>query len=204
MIIELKWKKRICILTALLAAGILTAYAGIRREQKMQKELAGNVLRFHVIANSNSKRDQELKLRVKEQIIQYMKEEIPTSDSVEQTRRWAKTHLIEIEDRAKEFLRVQGCNLPVKACVADSYFPEKTYGDITFPPGNYEALRIEIGAANGENWWCVLYPNLCFIDAVHAVVPEEGKKQLRNVLEEDTYQLVTAKPKFRIKWFFFR
>ena len=125
MIIELEWKKRICILTALLAAGILTAYAGIRREQKMQKELAGNVLRFHVIANSNSKRDQELKLRVKEQIIQYMKEEIPTSDSVEQTRRWAKTHLIEIEDRAKEFLRVQGCNLPVKACVADSYFPEK-------------------------------------------------------------------------------
>ena len=75
--------------------------------------------------------------------------------------------------------------------------------NITFPSGKYEALRIEIGEAKGQNWWCVLYPNLCFIDAVHAVVPEEGKRELKEVLEEDTYEMVTATSRFKIGWFFF-
>ena len=87
--------------------------------------------------------------------------------------------------------------------MASCDFPEKSYGDITFPAGEYEALRIEIGESKGQNWWCVLYPNLCFIDAVNAVVPQEGKEELKQVLEEDTYKMVTATTPFRIKWFFF-
>ena len=73
-----------------------------------------------------------------------------------------------------------------------SYFPDKTYGDVTFPAGNYTALRVEIGEAKGQNWWCVLYPNLCFLDAVNAVVPEEGKQKLEQVLTEEEYRQVTA------------
>ena len=72
-----------------------------------------------------------------------------------------------------------------------------------FPAGWYEALRIEIGSAKGKNWWCVLYPNLCFLDSVHAVVPKEGKQELETVLEEEEYEMVTATSKFKIKWFFF-
>ena len=87
--------------------------------------------------------------------------------------------------------------------VVNCYFPDKTYGDVTFPRGYYDALRIEIGKAEGENWWCVLYPNLCFLDSVHAVVPEEGKDKLKNVLDEEEYEMVTTLSKFRVGWFFF-
>ncbi len=79
---------------------------------------------------------------------------------------------------------------------------KQTYGDVTFPAGNYEALRIEIGAAQGRNWWCVLYPNLCFLDAANAVVPEEGKQKLQTVLTEEEYAQITAETEFQIKWYF--
>ena len=68
------------------------------------------------------------------------------------------------------------------------YFPVKTYGDITFPAGYYNAVNIRIGASNGKNWWCVLYPPLCFVDAVHGVVPDQSKKQLEQILGYQDYQ----------------
>lgn len=77
---------------------------------------------------------------------------------------------------------------PVHAELTECYFPRKSYGDCTFPAGRYEALRICIGKAEGKNWWCVLFPNLCFVDSIHAVVPEEQKKELKNVLTEEEYE----------------
>ena len=81
-------------------------------------------------------------------------------------------------------------------------FPGPTYGDVTFPAGNYKTLRIELGDAAGHNWWCVLYPNLCFLDTTNAVLPEKGKQQLKKVLTEEEYSEVTAGSKFQIRWFF--
>lgn len=72
---------------------------------------------------------------------------------------------------------------PVTAAVTTCWFPDKTYGDVTFPAGNYEALRIEIGSAKGHNWWCVLYPSLCFRDAANAVVPNEGKRKIETCFD---------------------
>ena len=80
----------------------------------------------------------------------------------------------------------------MKAKLTKSYFPQKTYGDVTFPAGEYEALHIEIGRAKGHNWWCVLYPNLCFVDATNAVVPKKSKEKLKSVLDEEEYEMVTA------------
>ena len=71
-----------------------------------------------------------------------------------------------------------------------------------FPAGNYEALRVEIGAAEGHNWWCVLYPNLCFLDSTNAVLPDEGRQKLKNVLTEEEYSGITATSGFKISWFF--
>ena len=156
------------------------------------------------MANSDSEKDQTLKMKVKENVIAYMKEELPESEGVHMTKSWAKEHIGEITQVAKDTLRKEGCNHSVKAEVTHCYFPDKTYGDVTFPKGEYEALRVEIGAAKGQNWWCVLYPNLCFIDAVHAVVPDEGKRELKKVLDEEEYEMVTATSKFKVKWFFFR
>ena len=204
MIYKIQKKQIICTVLALIislcATGILTE----AKVTEVQKKMADEVFRFHVLANSDSEKDQALKMKVKEKVIDYMKEELPESESVEMTKAWAKNHLAEIEAMAEDALQKEGCIDTVKAEVTTCYFPDKTYGDITFPKGEYEALRIEIGAAKGQNWWCVLYLNLCFIDAVHAVVPDEEKKELKEVLDEEEYEMVTATSKFKIKWFFFR
>jgi stage II sporulation protein R len=198
------WKKRlVCGGIAILLAAGSSSMLLHAREQRLQEHLAKEVFRFHVLANSNSEQDQTLKLAVKERVIAYMETELPESESVSMTQKWAVSHIEEIVEVARETLLEHGCMDEVRANVVQTYFPDKTYGDITFPRGEYNALRIEIGEAQGENWWCVLYPNLCFLDAVHAVVPEEGKEKLRNVLDEEEYEMVTAFSKFRIGWFFF-
>ena len=204
MIYKIKKKQIICALCALLISVCTTGFFTEAKTSKVQKRMAEEVFRFHVLANSDSEKDQALKMKVKENVISYMKEALPKSENAEMTKAWAREHLGEIKVVAKETLRKEGCNHSVRAEVTRCYFPDKTYGDITFPKGEYEALRIEIGAAKGQNWWCVLYPNLCFIDAVHAVVPEEGKRELKEVLDEEEYEMVTATSKFKVKWFFFR
>lgn len=201
---KIKKKKVICTILALLIAACTSGILTEAKTVRVQKKMAGEVFRFHVLANSDSEEDQALKMQVKEKIIAYMKDELPESESVEMTKNWAASHLEEIEMVAMEILRKEGCRDFVHAEVTNCYFPDKTYGDITFPKGYYDALRIEIGEAKGQNWWCVLYPNLCFVDAIHAVVSDEGKEELKEVLDEEEYEMVTATSKFKIKWFFFR
>lgn len=193
----------ICILVGVAISALATAGLVKAKEIRVQEKMAEEVFRFHVLANSDSEEDQTLKLEVKEAVLAFMKEELPSSDSVTETKEWAKNNLEEITQVAEQIIGEEGYDYSVKAKVTTCYFPEKTYGDVTFPSGEYEALRIEIGEAKGQNWWCVLYPNLCFIDAVHAVVPEEGKEELKEVLDEEAYEMVTTKTRFRIKWFFF-
>ena len=195
--------KKICVLSGILLAILVTGIMVNVKQNKMQEELASQVLRFHVLANSDSEKDQHLKMKVKEQVIAYMKQELPHSDSLETTKKWAETHLNEIEKLSETVIREEGYQYQVKVEVTRSCFPDKSYGDVMFPAGEYEALRIEIGKAKGQNWWCVLYPNLCFIDSVHAVVPKEGKQELKRVLDEETYDMVTATTRFKIGWFFF-
>ncbi|XCP85749.1 stage II sporulation protein R [Roseburia hominis] len=200
-------KSVICLVAAVLMAGVLTGSVvhGQRvseRVKKTQEDLAGEVFRFHVLANSDSEEDQALKMRVKEAVISYMEEELPEAESAEETKEWARAHVEDIEEVAGDVIHEEGYGYAVKAKVTECEFPDKTYGDVTFPAGRYEALRIEIGEGEGHNWWCVLYPNLCFLDCVHAIVPEEGKEELKEVLTDEEYEMVTAGTKFRIKCFF--
>ncbi len=203
-------RERICLIIslalAILITGMLVHERGLLvevRAQNAQQELAEEVFRFHVIANSDSKKDQQLKMQVKEQVLSYMKEHLPEDADLTQTRKWVQTHLKDMETVAETVVRKYNSNYKVSVTVEQVLFPKKTYGDITFPTGEYEALRIKIGEAKGQNWWCCLYPNLCFIDAVHAVVPESGKEELQTVLEEDSYEMITSKADYKIKWFFF-
>lgn len=195
--------KKICIMAGILISILVTGFVVYAKKHEMQEELAEEVFRFHVLANSDSEKDQALKMKVKEAVISYMKQELPESDSVEMTKTWAIGNLNEIEAVAARIIVEEGYNYAVKATVTTCDFPDKTYGDITLPAGEYEALRIEIGEAKGQNWWCVLYPNLCFIDAACAVVPDKGKEELKEVLEEDTYEMITTRTRFKIGWFFF-
>ena len=175
---------------------------------RLQQHLAGEVLRFHVLANSDSTVDQELKLQVRDAVLAYLEAELPQEDQnstdVRKTTEWVRKHTDAIRRVSEETLAEAGSDQTVSAAVTTCYFPDKTYGDITFPAGNYEALRIELGEARGHNWWCVLYPNLCFLDTTEAIVPESGKKQLKAVLTEEEYSRVTATSEFEIDWFFWK
>lgn len=192
----------LAIMIATIITGLITWRMQLTAQAKTQEHLAQEVLRFHILANSDSDEDQALKMDVKEQVLAYLKEAMPQDLNVDETKDWMRRHTDELENVAAAVIENEGWDYTVSAAVTTCYFPEKTYGDVTFPAGNYEALRIEIGAAKGHNWWCVLYPNLCFLDAANAVVPDEGKEELKNVLTEDEYSQVTAQSDFKIKWYF--
>lgn len=186
---------------AALVTGMVSRKSSMMAQEKMQEHLAQEVLRFHVLANSDSEADQALKMQVKEAVIGYLETELPEGLDVDETKDWVKRHTDELELLSRDVIEAKGYTYPVSAAVTTCYFPQKSYGDVTFPKGNYTALRMEIGAAKGQNWWCVLYPNLCFLDAVNAVVPEEGKEELKHVLTEDEYEQVTSDTKYEIKWY---
>ena len=198
-----KHKELICVSIGVIFSLILTVVLVTGKMETLQKEIASEVLRFHVLANSDSEEDQALKLKVKDTILTFMKMELPEANDKEQSKKWVSDNLDRIEAVACAVVKEEGYDYPIKVRLKECKFPEKTYGDITFPAGTYEALRVEIGSAQGQNWWCVLYPNLCFLDAIHAVVPEQGKDDLEEVLDDEAYELVTSKTIFRIKWFFF-
>lgn len=205
-----RWKQAVCVILGICAAVFLTWSVTVNRslaaQEKMaqtQVKLSGEVLRFHVPANSDSKEDQEIKRKVRDEVIAYMQENMPADLDVEGAKDWAREHLEELEAVADKVLACAGVDYRANAVVRTCYFPDKCYGDVFFPKGYYEALRIELGAAKGHNWWCVLYPNLCFTDATYTSVGEQGKKELQNVLTEDAYEMVTAVSKFKIKSYFF-
>lgn len=198
----------ICI--ALAATLLLTASRMKQVDAKVartQESLAKEVFRFHVLANSDSDEDQAVKLKVRDAVITYMKEsmdeEIEGSTDAKDTKEWAKAHLEELEQVADSVIAREGYSYQAEAEVTTCYFPDKRYGDILFPQGDYEALRIKLGKAKGHNWWCVLYPNLCFTNSTCAVVSDDGKEELKEALTAEEYEMVTATSDFKIKWFFF-
>lgn len=99
-------------------------------------------------------------------------------------------------------MAARGNGESVHAELVRTYFPVKSYGDCTFPAGEYEALRVTIGEARWRNWWCVLYPSLCFVDTVHGVVPEDSKEELKNVLTEEEYESLFdfGESEYKIGW----
>lgn len=202
-------KQSICVMLSIFAAAFLTWSVTVNRslaaQEKMaqtQIKLSDEVLRFHVPANSDSEEDQEVKLKVRDAVISYMKKTMPENLTIDEVKDWVREHLEELEMTADSVLLEEGVPYCSKAVIRTCYFPDKRYGDVFFPKGYYEALRIELGKAEGHNWWCVLYPNLCFTDATYTTVGTEGKEELRDVLEEDAYEMVTAVSKFKIKSYF--
>ena len=126
---------------------------------------------------------------------------------LEETKEAVLTHLTEIEQEAENLIEEQGFDYPVEVVVEKTYFPEKTYGDCTFPAGEYEALKVKIGSAKGQNWWCVLYPSLCFLDDTYGIVTEEKKEDLKEVLTAEEFQEILGdsrekkKLRFGFRWF---
>lgn len=169
----------------------------------LQQGIAESVLRFHVLANSDSEEDQKVKYMVRDQVLSWLSEQMGECGKEEEME-FLSGHLTEIEQVADQVLVENGFSYRSEARLEDCYFPERTYGDCTFPAGWYEALRICLGEAKGHNWWCVLYPRLCFSDCLHAVVEEDQMEELEKVLTVEEYESLLGDPKqwrFSFRWF---
>ena len=173
----------------------------------ISKDLSASVFRLHILANSDSEEDQNLKLLVRDNILKYMKEISNGVTSKEDVEVLMETHLNDFYDIARKTILDNGYDYDVKLKIGKFDFPTKVYGDISLPAGMYDALRIEIGKAEGHNWWCVMFPTLCFVDVSSGSLDDESKEVLESNLDEEEFNLVTqdnfmVSLKFKIVEFF--
>lgn len=186
-------------LLMLLSGGFIWKYTEYRM-QLTQQEISEKILRFHVRANSDSSDDQALKLKVRDAVGVHMQQELADVENLDECTRIVENELEEIVQTAREVVLQEGYDYPVTAEIGTTEFPVKTYGSYTFPAGNYQALNIVIGEGRGQNWWCVMYPNMCFHGAVYEVVDEDAEKSLRQVLSEDEYDAVLKSRRYQVRF----
>lgn len=174
--------------------------------QKVMADISSSVVRLHVVANSDTNEDQELKLNVRDGIIEFLEPILEGVDNVEETKILIKNNLDKIEEEVEKIVRKYGYTYGVTVDFGNYNFPTKTYENAQFPKGKYDALKIVIGKGEGKNWWCVLYPQLCFDYSQNGTLSNESETKLKNVLTYDEYNMITSKSdlnfKFKIvEWF---
>jgi stage II sporulation protein R len=156
-----------------------------------QSDVAGKLIRFHVIANSDDKVDQELKLKVRDAVLEYVSPKLINSKSIEESRVIINSEDKNIKKVAQMVINKNGFKYSADTTLSEEYFPVKTYGNITLPQGEYEAYRILIGSGRGQNWWCVMFPPLCFVDITKGEVAfEETESDMKSVLSDEEYELI--------------
>ena len=179
------------------ALACLTIYTGwyTQEQNRPLENEHQDIIRFHVIANSDSAEDQTLKLKVRDGVLEAVNQELVQETmaqyadagedltkvelDVTDSRAYIQENLAMIEDIAEKIIHEEGYDYEVRAELGVRWIPEKTYGDSTFPAGNYEALNITIGEGNGQNWWCVLFPPLCLIDSSEDKATRYGSEDFR-------------------------
>ena len=169
-------------------------------------DIEDSVLRLHIVANSDSDEDQALKLKVRDEVVDRCGFLFENCVSAEQSLKTAADNIGFIKYVAEQVITENGYNYDADCQVTQCSFPTKQYerpGDsvVSLPRGEYNALNIKIGAAKGKNWWCVMYPPLCFVDGV-ASVPDETDELLKSQLTASEYELITEsdRPEIKIKF----
>ena len=170
------------------------------RVKRFQRDISQDILRFHVLANSDSQADQSVKLKVRDEIGRYMKGNMGQVENLKECIKETEEKLPEITRIAEEVLKREGFSYPASARVGTVDFPEKQYGSYTFPGGSYKALQITLGEGEGHNWWCVMYPNMCFAGSVYEVVEEDAKRELKAVLTPEEYEEIMAESQIPVKF----
>lgn len=181
--------KMVIILTFLFF--VYTTLCAISYANDISTDIANSVFRLHVIANSDSEVDQNLKYTVRDALLAYMNDLCANCTSKEEAISIASEHLEDFKKIALNTIQEEGFDYSVNVSIGNFEFPTKHYGDISLPAGNYDALRVEIGEAKGQNWWCVMFPPLCFVDASSGIVPEESKEDLENTLTDEEFSIVS-------------
>lgn len=157
-----------------------------------KSDISDKLIRFHVIANSDSTEDQNLKLKVRDAILNAIGPELEKSGSKSESESIIKDNLSSIKSIAEKEIKKSGKSYGVDVCLGKSVFPAKMYSSIVLPAGEYDALKVTIGKGEGKNWWCVMFPPLCFIDITHGITSEETETRLKSVLDDDEYNSILS------------
>ena len=165
-----------------LAAALIWGNVSLHRQQA----LADRVVRLHILANSDSEEDQALKLQVRDRVLDRAAEILTESADRAAAERALRAALPELESLAADEIALRGYDYPVTAELADTAFPTREYDGFALPAGRYLALRLVIGAGEGHNWWCVVFPPLCT-----AVSSDLAQTAMAAGLTEDDVQLIT-------------
>lgn len=175
-------------ITAFVFFLIFSAYS---YASSISSDLSKSVFRLHVIANSDSDEDQSLKLQVRDKLLDYMNSITANVSSKDDSIKIAQDHQKDFQIIAEQTILDKGYSYPVTVEIGNYEFPTKHYGDITLPSGYYDALRVKIGDACGHNWWCVMFPPLCFVDVTSGIVPESSKDQLKENMSSEDYSIIS-------------
>ena len=192
---DVTMKKLMILLTILLFTAASALYARSTRES-----IAENVIRLHILANSDSPADQELKIKIRDRLLEKYRKELSSNEDIEKTRALIYENLGNIKKTAEAAAREYGFDYTVNVYLAKDFFPTKKYADVTLPAGKYEALRVEIGKADGKNWWCVMFPPLCYADTDDSEAAAKSRERLEQLLSGDCYCLITKNtPDVKVK-----
>lgn len=156
------------------------------------ENISDQVFRLHILANSDSAEDQQLKLKVRDEILKKGETVFASSNSLEETIELCKDNIALFQQTAEQCLKNNGSDYEVKVYVDKEYFNTREYDEITLPSGIYNALKIEIGQGKGHNWWCVMFPAIC----LSSVTDDE----LNKYLSEDEQKLVNSDSKYEVRF----
>lgn len=172
---------------ALCITAVITTYS-----DSVQADLQDNLIRLHIIADSDDDTDQQVKLEVRDAVLKNVGDKLSVSDE-EECKTEIVNNLNEIEEIANNVLAEKGFDYKAHAEYGKFQFPEKTYKSMTLPAGEYYGVRIVLGSGSGHNWWCVMYPPLCFKEGEEVTLSRQSEKILREKLDSDTYDIITKK-----------
>ena len=181
------------LLLSILTISTVYIYGEVSKVEKVSSNYKDKLIRFHVLANSDSEEDQKLKLKVRDEVIKYLQPLLKESNSIKESEKIILSEGENIKRISKNIISKNGYTYEVKVNLEYSKFPAKQYSNIVLPAGEYKALRIIIGDGEGKNWWCVMFPPLCFVDENNGVIDKETDKKLKNVLTEEEYKLISGK-----------
>lgn len=190
------------ILILFILFSIYTTICAISYVQAVSSDISNSVFRLHVIANSNSDDDQALKYKVRDNLLHYMNDICSNCRSKQEAINIVTEHNDKFKQIALETIKNEGYSYNVNINIGNFKFPTKHYGDISLPAGYYDALKVEIGDAKGRNWWCVMFPSLCFVDISSGIVPNKSKEELKNVLSDEEYSVISddSNPEMQFKF----